>query len=209
MYNSETIITKDNIIEIIKYQYDKILQNLDIVWNQINQTFLENNNTHFDWFEKYLWKNNIGLKLQLENSIKKVFESEKILKNYDINKISYNTPWIILKEQISEILNLINNGYNSLKHLKLSLSDFFEYSKKENLNNIEPILSNYHIICDSITKDADLFEHLIENQKNYRISKDILHDLKSWFRWFWVKNYKMSFLIIWVIKFSVNSIKTS
>lgn len=199
MYNSETIITKENIIEIIKYQYERVLKNLEQVSNQINKTFLEENKTHFDWFEKYLWKNNIWIKLQLENSIKKVFESEKNLKKYDINKISYNTPWIILKEQINEILSLIDNWYESLKQIKLSLVDFFEYWKKENNQEIEAMLVNYHNLCDLITKDAELFEHLVESQKNYRISKDILHELRTGFRWFWVKNYKMSFLIIFVI----------
>lgn len=198
--NMELIITDDNLMDLVKKEYYKVIENLEEVIDMFEKSFLGNwEKSYFDWFEKFLWSNNLWLKLWLEKSIQKVILAHKNLKEYNLDKLNMDLPSYIFREYIENVVWLIFSWYDGLRYVKNSFNDIF---KNTDCCNVD-LFKNYKEIFDKIdikiSKDAKDFIKIQSEYKNYRLAKWLLRRLRQWFYGFWVKNYKMSFLVMLVL----------
>lgn len=188
-------INKENLLTLTKTYYSQAITDLDIILK--NYTEIWDSNDILNNLNRVFWKEYLVDKINILEYIEKLKHNKESLELIDISELTVDLPEYFLDEKTSKIIDLIKKSYKEINYL-------WKYYKKLFKNNSETqkileIKEKIDKIEKNISKNLENFKIFSKKYNNFLLSKKIEKNLTKWFFWFWVKNYKMSLLIVLVI----------
>ncbi len=187
------ILNSWNLLSFTKNFYENAVSDI----NKIMSLYEENDADLMQKLNNIFWENNLVEKINIVEGIEKLKHHKNNLENIDIWELNSEMPEIFLNEKIKEIIHFVTESYTDINYLEKYLQNIFLKTK-----NLEKSKNFYNIFEDNfkeIIKNSLEFKEFAKKYKTYSLSKELLDKLNTWFFGFWVKNYKMSMLVVLVI----------